>query len=185
MSEELDRAKETEGVAVPARRRRAETEEQRDEGQNPWVRRGLVIGLAAVAAAIAGLVLLGMQDASVYSKPIDELLANKQRFAGRTVRAEGTLVKGSLVKKDSPCEYKFVLENKGARLPVRFGECVVPDTFKDVPNMDVGATVEGELKADGTFEATKIIAKCPSKYEMKEKQKSGEQMPHGPVTQAY
>jgi cytochrome c-type biogenesis protein CcmE len=45
--------------------------------------------------------------------------------------------------------------------------------------MDVGVTVEGELQADNSFEATSVLAKCPSKYEMKDRKASGEAVPHG------
>ena len=166
---------ETEAVVVPTRRRRRGDEEPR-EG-NPWVRRGLVIGLAAVAASIAGLVLAGMQGGAVYSKPVDELLANKARFAGRDVRAEGNLVHGTLQKREQPCEYRFTITKNGAELPVRYASCVVPDTFRDVPYTDVGVTVEGQLLADNSFEAKSVLAKCPSKYEMKQKQQNGETMP--------
>jgi cytochrome c-type biogenesis protein CcmE len=47
--------------------------------------------------------------------------------------------------------------------------------------MDVGVTVEGELLADNSFVASTVLAKCPSKYEMKERQGRGEQMPHAAV----
>jgi len=48
--------------------------------------------------------------------------------------------------------------------------------------MDVGVTVEGKLAAGGGgFDATQVLAKCPSKYEMKERRDHGEQMPHAPV----
>jgi cytochrome c-type biogenesis protein CcmE len=50
-----------------------------------------------------------------------------------------------------------------------------------VPDVDVGVTVEGELQADSTFEATSVLAKCPSKYEMQQRKQHGEQMPHGPL----
>jgi cytochrome c-type biogenesis protein CcmE len=138
-------------------------------------------GLAMVAAAIAGLVLTGMQDNAIYSKPVDQLLAQKAKFAGRPVRAEGNLIHGSLVKRDQPCEYRFSIAKNGAELPVRFAQCVVPDTFRDVPDLDVGVTVEGELQSDDTFEATSVLAKCPSKYEMQQRKGHGEQMPHGPL----
>jgi cytochrome c-type biogenesis protein CcmE len=134
------------------------------------------------AAAIASLVLTGMQDKAIYSKPVDELLAQRTKFIGRPVRAEGELVHGSLVKRDQPCEYRFTLERKGAELPVRFAQCVVPDTFRDVPDLDVGVTVEGQLAADNSFEATSVLAKCPSKYEMQERKQHGEQMPHGSLS---
>jgi cytochrome c-type biogenesis protein CcmE len=137
-----------------------------------------------VAAAIAGLVLTGMQDNAIYSKPVDQLLAEKARFVGRPVRAEGILTHGSLTKRERPCEYRFLIAKNGVDLPVRFAQCVVPDTFRDVPDLDVGVTVEGELQGDGTFEATSVLAKCPSKYEMQQRKDHGEQMPHGPFASA-
>jgi cytochrome c-type biogenesis protein CcmE len=135
------------------------------------------------AATIAALVLTGMQDKAIYSKPVDELLANRAKFFGRPVRAEGNLVHGSLTKREQPCEYRFTLTKNAAELPVRFAQCVVPDTFRDVPDVDVGVTVEGELTRDGAFEATSVLAKCPSKYEMQQRKERGENMPHGPLAQ--
>jgi cytochrome c-type biogenesis protein CcmE len=154
------------------------------DGRKRWVGPAIASGLAMVAAAIAGLVLTGMQDNAIYSKPVDQLLAAKAKFVGRPVRAEGNLTHGSLVKRDQPCEYRFSITKNGAELPVRFAQCVVPDTFRDVPDLDVGVTVEGELQSDDTFEATSVLAKCPSKYEMKQRKDHGEQMPHSPLAAA-
>jgi cytochrome c-type biogenesis protein CcmE len=126
-------------------------------------------------------VLEGMKDQAIYSKPVDELVANKARFAGRQVMAEGNLVHGTIVKRESPCEYRFTIEKGGTQVPVRFPQCVVPDTFRDMPGQDVGVTVEGELLADNSFLATKVLAKCPSKYEMKDRAAKGEKMPHPAV----
>ena len=149
-----------------------------------WTGPALAVGLAMGAAAVATFVLTGMQDKAIYSKPVDELLAQKDKFAGRPVRAEGNLVHGSLVKRDQPCEYRFTIVKNGAELQVRYPQCVVPDTFRDVPGMDVGVTVEGELQADQSFLATSVLAKCPSKYEMKQRKDRGETMPHGPLAAA-
>lgn len=173
--------------ATPPRRRRdadAGTElDPTSEGRN-WRGAVIAVALAMGAAAVAGLVLTGMQDKAIYSKPVDELLAQKAKFTGRPVRVEGNLVHGSLVRRDSPCEYRFSIEKNGATLPVRFAQCVVPDTFRDVADLDVGVTVEGELQADSSFEASSVLAKCPSKYEMQQKKQNGEQMPHGPLAAA-
>ncbi len=170
----------TEAV-IPSRRRARRAEAELPADENPWVRRGLVLGLTLAVAGIAGFVLAGMQEGAVYAKPVDELVKEKAKFAGRPVRAEGTLVHGTLVKRDSPCEYRFTITKNGTNLPVRFAQCVVPDTFRDVEGTEVGVTVEGELKADNSFEATTVLAKCPSKYEMKDKAQKGEKMPHGPT----
>ncbi len=139
---------------------------------------GLVVGLVMAASALAGFVLTGLGEGALYSKPVDDLLANPSKFAGRPVRAEGNLVHGSIEHRESPCEWRFVIEKKGAKMPVRYPQCIVPDTFRDVPTMDVGVTVEGQVQADGSFVATTVLAKCPSKYEMQERQQRGEQMPH-------
>jgi cytochrome c-type biogenesis protein CcmE len=139
----------------------------------------IVVPLVMLSAAIAGLVLTGMKDNAIYSKPVDELIAQKAKFAGRPVRAEGNLVHGTLAKRETPCEYRFTITKNGVDVPVRYAQCIVPDTFRDVPGMDVGVTVEGELQADNTFEATSVLAKCPSKYEMKDRKANGESMPHG------
>jgi len=160
----------------PPRRRRGEVEEDPEEARKRLL---LLIPLVMAAAAIVAVVLVMMQGKGVYSKPVDELLAEKAKFVNKPVRAEGLLVHGTLVKKDDPCEYRFTIEKSGAQLPVRYGKCVVPDTFRDIPGMDVGVTVEGQLTADGaSLEATQVLAKCPSKYEMKEKAANGEKAPH-------
>ena len=170
---------EDEGVALPRRKRGAQGEAA-GSADPQAARRGLliVVPLVMAAAAIVGLVLTGMKDNAIYSKPVDELVAQRAKFAGRPVRAEGNLVHGSLMKRDSPCEYRFTISKNGVDVPVRYAQCVVPDTFRDVPGMDVGVTVEGELLADSSFEATSVLAKCPSKYEMKDRAGKGEQMPH-------
>jgi cytochrome c-type biogenesis protein CcmE len=83
-----------------------------------------------------------------------------------------------LVRRDQPCEYRFTIEKKGVALPVRFAQCIVPDTFRDMPGMDVSVTAEGKLTQAGNFEASTIMAKCPSKYEMKDRARAGEKAPH-------
>ncbi|HEY4158826.1 MAG TPA: cytochrome c maturation protein CcmE [Polyangiaceae bacterium] len=139
---------------------------------------GLLIGLLVMGGGILALVFTSFQNSSVYSKGVDDLLRDKDKLGDRAVRVEGTLVKGTLVRRDQPCEYRFRVEKKGVELPVRFAQCVVPDTFRDMPGMDVSVTAEGKLTESGYFEASAIMAKCPSKYEMKERAKSGEQAPH-------
>jgi cytochrome c-type biogenesis protein CcmE len=164
-------------IEVPARRARDEDD---DEGARK--RLFLVVPLLMAAAAIVALVLVGMQDKGIYSKPVDELVAQKQKFIGKSVRAEGNLVHGTLEKREKPCEYRFRIEKNGVELPVRYAKCVVPDTFRDVPGMDVGVTVEGELRPDDSLEASQVLAKCPSKYEMKQKAAQGERAPHAEIT---
>jgi cytochrome c-type biogenesis protein CcmE len=141
---------------------------------------GLLVGLVAVTGGITALAL-SFQESAVYAKSVDQLLAEQAKLSGRAVRVQGNLVKGTLVHQERPCEYRFRMTKGGVELPVRYPNCVVPDTFRDVPNMDVEVTVQGKLLADNTFEASEVMAKCPSKYDMQQRADQGEQAPHGPA----
>ena len=129
-----------------------------------------------MGGGIVALIMTSFKGAAVYTKNVDQIASEGALLAGRRVRVEGTLVHGTLQRRDQPCEYRFTIKGKETELPVRYGQCVVPDTFRDVPGMDVGVTVLGKISAGGTFEASEVMAKCPSKYEMKEKRDRGEQM---------
>jgi cytochrome c-type biogenesis protein CcmE len=140
---------------------------------------GLLLGLVAMTGGITALAL-SFQESAVYAKSVDQLMSEQGKLAGRAVRVQGNLVKGTLVHQEQPCEYRFRMTKGGVELPVRYPNCVVPDTFRDVPNMDVEVTVQGKLLADNTFEATEVMAKCPSKYDMQQRASQGEVAPHGP-----
>lgn len=156
------------------------TSEPQDPERKPKRNLGLLAALLVIGGGILTLMLTSAEDASIYAITVDKLVENKAKFEDRTVRAQGFLVKGSLLKRDDPCEYRFKIHQEGAELPVRYANCVVPDTFRDVPNIDVEVTAEGKLAAGGGeyLEATHIMAKCPSKYEMQQRQAAGEQAPH-------
>lgn len=139
---------------------------------------GLLLALLAMGGGIVALVMTSFDQAAVYSRGVEQLLEEKSKLTGRNVRVEGTLVKGTLKRRDQPCEYRFDLERKGATVSVRYAQCIVPDTFRDMPGTDVSVTAQGSLVKAGHFEATQIMAKCPSKHEMKDLAAKGEQAPH-------
>jgi cytochrome c-type biogenesis protein CcmE len=93
---------------------------------------------------------------------------------------EGDLKQGSIQFREDPCEWRFVLGKEGREMPVRFPQCIVPDTFKD--GMGLTVTVQGKLTGEGYFLANQVIPRCPSKYEMKERQNNGEAIPHSMPT---
>jgi cytochrome c-type biogenesis protein CcmE len=154
----------------------------REEGGTSARRKGnvgLLVVLLVMVGGIVALVMTSFNDAAVYAKNVDQVRAESASLMGRNLRVEGNLVHGTLERRDQPCEYRFVIKGKDSELPVRYAKCIVPDTFRDVPGTDVGVTVEGKLAAGGSsFEAAQVMAKCPSKYEMKERKEKGEQMPH-------
>jgi cytochrome c-type biogenesis protein CcmE len=139
----------------------------------------LLIGLLVMVAAVLVLVFTSFKGAAIYSLDVDKLVKEPARYGERQLRVKGMLVKGSLMRRDEPCEYRFKMQEKGVELSVQHPSCVVPDTFKDMPGMDVEVQAEGKLSDDGkTFVSSSIIAKCPSKYEMQQKSLAGELAPH-------
>ena len=145
---------------------------------------GLLLGLVVMGGAILFVVFSGFKQAAVYSKGVDELLKDKSRFESRTVRVLGTLVSGTLARRSDPCEYRFKMQKNQAVMTVLYPQCVVPDTFRDVPGVNVEVTAEGQISADGTFHASQIMAKCPSKYEMRGKSGQGQGVPHSLTSQS-
>lgn len=140
----------------------------------------LLITLLVMVGGLVALFMVGFKDAAIYAKPVDQLLAQKSELMGRKVRVEGELVPGSLEKRDKPCEYRFTLHGKEKKetLSVRYPQCIVPDTFRDVPGGGVQVTIEGTLKSANDFEATLVMAKCSSKYDAeKHEMKPGEGLP--------
>lgn len=147
---------------------------------------GLLATLLVMVGALVALFLVGFKEAAVYATPVDQLLASKDKLTGRKVRVEGELVPGTLVKRDEPCEYRFRIhgaQGSQAELPVRYPQCVIPDTFRDVPAGGVQVTVEGTLTQEGNFEASLVMAKCTSKYDPNtHEMKGGPQPAQGPLS---
>lgn len=145
------------------------------EGIAPVVKVGIVF---VVLGAALSLLMFGSEasDALVYSKLVNEVMVKPEDFKNRELRVEGDLKQGSIKFREDPCEYRFVIGKEGKEMPVRFPQCIVPDTFKD--GLGVQVSVQGRLTNDGYFLANKVIAKCPSKYEMQQRQQAGEKMPH-------
>ncbi|MBN2197540.1 MAG: cytochrome c maturation protein CcmE [Polyangiaceae bacterium] len=150
-------------------------------GTSPQRNLGLLIVLLVIGSALVGLMLTSLRSAVVYSKGVDELLADRDRLLGRAVRVEGTLVRGSLARRENPCAYRFVMERAGRRLEVEYPRCSIPDTFRDVSYTSITVTAEGRLGTDGRFEATQIMAKCPSKYEEQTRAAADDAAPSRPI----
>lgn len=138
---------------------------------------GLLAALLVMGGGLLALVMTSFEGEAIYSKGVDELLSSGTALGERTVRVQGILVKGTLKRRDEPCEYRFSMAKNGAELEVRYPQCVVPDTFRDVPNVDVEVTATGKMEG-GHFQASQIMAKCPSKYDMKQSAAAGVEAPH-------
>lgn len=169
--DEADESERTEGVMSVE----ASAAPEKKGGLPSWAPIAIVFGALSVAVGFL-LINSDASEAFVYSKLVHEVVTNPSEFAGRELRVEGELRQGSIQFREEPCEWRFVLEKEGQVMPVSFPQCVVPDTFRD--GMGISVTVQGQLQSDGSFLANQVVPRCPSKYEMQQRQQNGEVMPH-------
>jgi cytochrome c-type biogenesis protein CcmE len=146
-----------------------------DRARGPVALAKIAVVLLLLGGAVT-LLLTSSQDVFVYSHTVAEVMAEPEAFAGRTLRAEGDLVDGTVQFREDPCDYHFQLAGGDRRMAVDFPQCVVPDTFRE--GMGITVVVEGRLASDGTFHASQVIPRCPSRYEMDQRASRGETMPH-------
>lgn len=120
------------------------------------------IGVTVILAAVAYFAISGFQEGKSYYSTIDELQAMGSRADGKRLRVAGVVKPGTVTRTGRALTFQLAQESQ--TLDVRYtGSAPVPDTFKD----GAEAIVEGERRADGSFEADHIQAKCASKYEAK------------------
>ena len=68
---------------------------------------------------------------------------------------------GSVEKIDAGLAIRFLVQDGSGQMPVYYKGGPVPDIFGD----EVQVVVEGKVGPDGTFQASTLLAKCPSKFE--------------------
>ena len=121
-------------------------------------RRRLLVGGGVILLALGALILTGVRQSVVYFVTPSELMA-QDRPAGRAYRLGGMVVQGSLKQDAAAREQRFVLTDGRANVPV-YHRGIPPDLFGE----GRGAVVEGTLRADGTFQASTIMAKHSEEY---------------------
>jgi cytochrome c-type biogenesis protein CcmE len=119
-----------------------------------------LIGAFIILGVIAWLIFFALTSTQQYYKKVGELLAAKTEFVGQGVRVGGTLDQSSINADVKANKISFVITDGASRLPVTY-KGVVPDTF----NKATDVIAEGKLDNDGTFAASLVLAKCPSKYD--------------------
>ena len=122
----------------------------------------IVAGLLIVGA-VSYLMVSGIDDTMVYYYTLSELKEKKSDLAGVDLRIHGHVSSGTIRIDRELSQVDFlVMEKKTTHtLPVTY-QGIIPDTFKDGAEV----VVEGTYQADRHhFQATVLMAKCPSKYE--------------------
>ena len=118
-----------------------------------------MIGGIAILAAVAYLVYANTQASAVYYMTVSEL-RHCTTCTTQSVRVAGIVQAGSIQRDDQKNVMRFVITEGNLSLPVTYTGGIVPDIFR----AGIQVVVEGYYTGSGPFQATTLLAKCPSKF---------------------
>jgi len=130
--------------------------------------------VVVIVGVLTWLALGGVSESKTYYKTITEVQQMGDQAHAKRLRVDGYVVPGSIVRNGAAVSFIIHQDpSKRAQDTIRLkvvysGIDPLPDTFKD----DAQAMADGKLGADGVFQASKIQAKCASKYEAKPQMKT-------------
>lgn len=125
--------------------------------------------IAVVVGTVVWLAFAGVSQSTTYYKTIAELAKMGNQAYGTRIRVGGDIADGSIQRVGS--QVHFVLKQDDKELKVAYtGTDPLPDTFRN----GAQALADGRLGRDGVFRASRVQAKCASKYESKPGMAPGE-----------
>jgi len=134
----------------------------------------IAVGAALVAALLGWYGVSQVSEGGfVYYQTLGEFRSTGE--PGRAARVHGFVVPGSIERDVERREVRFQVQEKAPHaggiavgaLAIVYAGLETPDLFKDGAEV----VVEGRLaaaSAGGTFHASNVLAKCPSKFEGKQ-----------------
>ena len=138
-------------------------------------------GVTLVALLLGWLAYAGVEEGAFrYYKTLGEFQSAAGNV-GVASRVHGYVAMGS-IERDVPAkQIRFQVQEVAPHaggsadntMPVSFASLEAPDLFKDGAEV----VVEGKLQPDGSFHATNVLAKCPSKFEAAEKERDADAPP--------
>ncbi len=138
-----------------------------------------LVGGLLMLAAVVYLIVSGTTNGAQYFITIGDLLNNPD-YVGKTVRMSGAVIGDTIDYDTNTLSLNFtvanipedttdlartlheaVLSSTAERVKVHLDNEVKPDLLQN----EAQAILTGTLGADGTFYATELLLKCPSRYD--------------------
>jgi cytochrome c-type biogenesis protein CcmE len=152
---------------------------------NPAARLKFIIGGLLIVAAVVYLIVSSTQASAQYFLTVDETVAKGSKITGRDVRISGAVVGDSVQYDPQTLNLTFtiasipgdnkVIEAQGGLAAVLHAAVVDPSRQRmvviyngpkpDLLRDEAQAIITGKLGEDGTFYASELLLKCPTKYE--------------------
>lgn len=117
------------------------------------------LGGALIVAVLAGLLVWGMAQPGAAANYVTPSEMDSFVLVGGEVRMTGTVVPGSIERDGLTTTFSVTDGQTAVEVHT---ESPMPDAFMDRSEVVAIGTLEGE-----TFVATRVLAKCPSKFKAK------------------
>lgn len=120
----------------------------------------IAVGIVVIGA-LSYLLITGLFSYSMHDAEVADILANPVQYEGKGVKVSGTVINGSINKAPNNLVFTMKDQDSDASIKVLY-KGVVPDSFMD----DATVILEGKYDSENKeFVASKLMAKCPSRYE--------------------
>ncbi len=130
-----------------------------------------LLGIGIVAVLILYLGAQSFDNALSFYYEVGEFVQKADSLNGKVVNVNGSILKGSTIWEPENARLKFKLADNNASIVVVSNEGM-PGNYKE----GIPAVVTGYF-VNGTFQATQVVTKCPSKY--------GGDLDHGDHNETY
>jgi cytochrome c-type biogenesis protein CcmE len=121
----------------------------------------LLLGAFIILGAIGFIVFNSLNGNQQYFMTLSEMKAKGDIASRETVRVGGNLAANSTKIDTKNVTAQFTLiDDQNNVLPVYY-KGILPDTFEKSTQV----IAEGKVDKNGTFQASLVLAKCPSKYD--------------------
>lgn len=129
-----------------------------------------------------GATNLGGESRYVYFHTLEEFIASgPETRAGERLRIKGYVANGSIERRLEARSVRFAIQNDPphavgdaeTRLTVDFASLETPDLFKDGAEVVIEGSIDGASETP-VFVADNVLAKCPSKFQAKAEDASGD-----------
>lgn len=118
----------------------------------------LILFLVASVGTAVGLLMYSLsQNINLFMSPTQ--FANGEVPVGQTVRAGGLVEPGSVYRDEEGLGMRFTVADGRAELVIHY-EGMLPDLFRE----GQGIVALGQLREDGTFMASEVLAKHDENY---------------------
>ena len=117
-----------------------------------------VLFIALASSVVVGLILYAARESINLFYPPSKIVAGEAPV-GRSIKAGGCVVPGSVVRSDQDLQIRFDITDGAAMVPVEYSG-ILPDLFAE----GEAAVVDGKLDEQGTFFATRVLAKHDENY---------------------